>query len=175
MRALVVYESMFGNTRTVALAIAEGIGTKIAVDTVEVGLAPAVLPPDVSLVVVGGPTHAHGLSTSRTRTDAANRTDGPLVSTGPGLREWLASVRPSVGVVAAAFDTRIKGPTLFTGSAATSASRLLQKAGLGRVELPRSFALEGSTGPLRDRISKDELDAARAWGVSLAAEVAASA
>ncbi|MGZ8515047.1 MAG: flavodoxin family protein [Candidatus Limnocylindrales bacterium] len=174
MRALVVYESMFGNTRKVALAIAEGIATKMTVDTMEVGSAPAVVPPDVSLVVVGAPTHAHGLSTARTRTDAARRVDGPLVSNGFGLREWLASFRPGAGVIAAAFDTRIKGSTLFTGSAATSAGRLLRKSGLGRVEPPRSFVLEGVTGPLQDRISKDELDAARAWGVRLAIEVAAS-
>jgi flavorubredoxin len=36
MRALVVYESMFGNTRNVALAIAEGIGTRMTVEAVEI-------------------------------------------------------------------------------------------------------------------------------------------
>jgi hypothetical protein len=174
MRALVVYESMFGNTRNVALAVAEGLGTKMAVEAFEVGAAPTVLPADVGLIVVGAPTHAHGLSTPKSRANAARRIDGRLVSGGPGLREWIASLRPGTDVVSAAFDTRIKGPMLFTGSAATSATKLLEKARIGRVRPPRSFILEGPSGPLVDRVAKDELDAARAWGASLATEAATS-
>ena len=174
MRALVVYESMFGNTRNVALAIAEGIGATMTVEAVEVGAAPAALPSDVALLVVGGPTHAHGLSTPNSRADAAKRVGGSVVSAERGLREWIASIRPGTGLVAAAFDTRIKGPLLFTGSAATSATKLLRKARVRRVEQPRSFVLEGPTGPLVDRVSKDELDAARAWGADLASEVVAA-
>ncbi len=169
MRALVVYESMFGNTRNVALAIAEGLATTIPVETIEVGAAPTVLPADVEMLIVGGPTHAHGLSTPRSRADAARRVSGSVVSTGLGLREWLATLRAGTGVVAAAFDTRIKGPELFTGSAATSATRLLQQSRFRGVQPPRSFVLEGATGPLADRIPKHELDAAREWGAGLGA------
>jgi hypothetical protein len=174
MRALVVYESMFGNTRTVALAIAEGIATNMPVDAVEVGAAPTVLPPDVGLLVVGGPTHAHGMTTSTSRGNAAARTGDRLVSSGTGLREYLASMRADPGVIAAAFDTRIKGPMLFTGSAATSATKQLQKVRFKRVEPPRSFVLEGATGPLVDRMPKAELDAARTWGAELAARATAA-
>lgn len=174
MRALVVYESMFGNTRTVARAIAEGIATVMPVEAVEIESAPTMLPPGVALLVIGGPTHAHGMTTAKSRTSAAARTGDPLVSGGSGLREYLASMRAEPGVVAAAFDTRIKGPILFTGSAATSATKQLQKVRFKRVEPPRSFVLEGATGPLVDRVSKDELDAARDWGASLAARVDAS-
>lgn len=168
MRALVVYESMFGNTRNVALAIAEGIATAMEVDAVEIGSAPRELPADVALIVVGGPTHAHGMSTPQSRANASRRLDGPIVSRNLGLREWLSTLRAASGVVAAAFDTRIKGPELFTGSAAKSATRALRKTGLRRVEQPQSFVLDGSTGPVVNRVAKDELDAARAWGVSLA-------
>jgi hypothetical protein len=171
MRALVVYESMFGNTRAVGRAIAEGIATVMPVEAVEVGSAPTVLPPGLALLVVGGPTHAHGMTTAGSRSNAAGRTDGSLVSSGTGLREYLASMRADPGVVAAAFDTRVKGPVLFTGSAATSATKQLQKVRFKRVAPPRSFVLEGATGPLVDRMSKDELDAARDWGTSLAATV----
>lgn len=175
MRALVVYESMFGNTRAVAQAIAEGIATLMPVEAVEVRSAPTEVPPEVVLLVVGGPTHAHGMTTAKSRANAAGRTDDPLVSTGPGLREYLARMRADPGVVAAAFDTRIKGPILFTGSAATSATKQLQKVRFKRVEPPRSFVLEGATGPLADRMSKDGLDAARDWGANLAATVDTSA
>ena len=174
MRALVVYESMFGNTRNIALAIAEGIATAMEVEAVEVGSAPRALAADVALVVVGGPTHAHGLSTPKSRANAIGRTDGPLVSQHIGVREWLWSLRLGSGVIAAAFDTRIKGPELFTGSAAKSATRLLRRSGLRRVEEPRSFVLDGSTGPVANRVAKGELDAARAWGVTLAAGATAS-
>jgi hypothetical protein len=171
MRALVVYESMFGNTRTVALAIADGISAKMSVETLEIAVAPRILPPDIGLLVVGGPTHAHGMTSRASRANAARRTDGGLVSSGSGLREYLGSIRAEPGVVAAAFDTRVKGPMLFTGSAATSATRQLQKVRFKHVEPPRSFVLDGATGPLVDRVPKDELDAARSWGASLAATV----
>lgn len=174
MRALVVYESMFGNTRTVALAIADGIATTMPVEAVEVGSAPTVLPPDVGLLVVGGPTHAHGMTTAASRGNAAGRSTDRLVSSGTGLREYLASMRADAGVIAAAFDTRIKGPMLFTGSAATSATKQLQKVRFKRVEQPRSFVLEGATGPLVDRMPREELDAARMWGATLAAAAASA-
>jgi hypothetical protein len=173
MRALVVYESMFGNTRAVARAIAEGIASTMPTEAVEIGSAPTVLPPEVALLVVGGPTHAHGMTTSQSRSNAAGRTGDALVSSGSGLREYLAALRADPGVVAVAFDTRIKGPMLFTGSAATSATKQLQKVRFKRVEQPRSFVLEGATGPLVDRMSKDELDAARSWGAELAARATA--
>jgi hypothetical protein len=107
-RAVVVYESMFGNTRNIADAVAEGLSSRFATDIIEVGLAPTRIAEEVSLVVVGGPTHAFGLSRARTRQDAAAQADGPLISPARGLREWLETAElPRTGVGAAAFDTRI--------------------------------------------------------------------
>lgn len=174
MRALVVYESMFGNTRNVAQAIAEGLATKVSVETIEVGSAPTELPPDVEVLIVGGPTHMHGLSTPKSRANAAARAGGSVVSPRVGLREWLTGLQAVSGVTAAAFDTRMKGPMIFTGSAATSATRLLKRSRFRGVEPPRSFVLDGSPGPLVDRVPKAELDAARAWGASMAGEAAES-
>ena len=54
MRALVVYESMFGNTEAVARAIAEGIESSMHADVVEVGAAPSTVPADATLLVGGG-------------------------------------------------------------------------------------------------------------------------
>jgi hypothetical protein len=62
MHALVVYESMFGDTEQVAHAIAEGVGTRAVVRVVAIGDAPTPVPDTVDLVVVGGPTHAFGMS-----------------------------------------------------------------------------------------------------------------
>jgi len=62
MRAAVVYESMFGNTRRVAEAVAEELSLHMETDLMEVGEAPGRLEAAVDLVVVGAPTHAFSLS-----------------------------------------------------------------------------------------------------------------
>jgi hypothetical protein len=110
-RALVIFESMFGNTRTIAEAVAEGLASRFVTDLTEVSLAPTCIPDDVSLVVAGGPTHAFGLTRPRTRADAATRADGPILSPANCLRGWLETAeQPRSGVNAAAFDTRIDTP-----------------------------------------------------------------
>ena len=58
MHALVVFESMYGNTRAIAEAIADGLSTRMRVEVQEVGVAPEVIDDDVALLVVGAPTHA---------------------------------------------------------------------------------------------------------------------
>lgn len=172
MRALVVYESMFGNTRAVAQAVAEGIATRMAVDVMEVGEAPLALPTDVTLLVIGCPTHAHGMTTPQTRADAAERAGDRLVSRGIGMREWLDQMRPGEGsVAAAAFDTRLRGPGLLWGSAAKVAARRLRTAGFRLLPPPRSFLVGGPAGPMFDRLGAGELDRARDWGATLAPPV----
>jgi hypothetical protein len=97
MRALIVVESWFGNTRA-ARAVADGLGEFMTVEVCEVGDAPARLAPDVELVVVGGPTHAFGMSRPNTRRDAAQQA-GVTTGTERGIREWLASSHHRSAVV----------------------------------------------------------------------------
>lgn len=59
-RALVVYESMFGDVRTITYAIADGLGAAFSADVVDAADAPAELPGDVRLLVVGGSTTPSG-------------------------------------------------------------------------------------------------------------------
>jgi hypothetical protein len=163
-RALVIFESMFGNTRTVAEAVAEGLSSRFVTDLTEVSLAPTRIVEDVSLVVVGGPTHAFGLSRPRTRQDAATRADGPILSPAKGLREWLeAAERPRSGVVAAAFDTRIDKPRV-PGSAARGALKRLRRLGFGVVAAAESFYVTGTKGPLLP----GEVERARRWAEQVA-------
>ncbi|MGH8871070.1 MAG: flavodoxin family protein [Acidimicrobiia bacterium] len=168
MKALVVYESMFGNTRLIAEAIAEGLSGHMEVETVEVGLAPELMPPEIDFVVIGGPTHAFGLSRPRTRLSAGEHTEGPLVSARIGIREWLEGlVPPGKPVDCASFDTRIDKPRV-PGSAAASAGRRLRRLGFHVIVGPESFFVDGTTGPLL----AGEYGRAHSWGELLASRLA---
>ncbi|WP_053207917.1 flavodoxin family protein [Jiangella muralis] len=160
MRALVVFESMFGNTQKIAEAIADGLSVTMTVDTLEVGSAGSSLD-GVDLLVVGGPTHAFGLSRRSTRANAAEKAPGGVVSKATGLREWLAEVHAD-GAMVATFDTKADKPRL-PGSAAHAARRLLRRRGYRPVAAAASFFVTGTTGPLAD----GEEERARRWGEQL--------
>ena len=121
MKALVVYESMFGNTEAVARAVAEGVGETMDVSLHEVSTAPAPITDLVDLVVVGGPTHAFSLSRPSTRADAIDKgaTQGEADT---GLREWIGHLRKGPhSECVAAFDTRVDRVRRLPGSAARKA------------------------------------------------------
>jgi hypothetical protein len=170
MPVLVVFESMFGNTRLIADAVAEGLARHVPAQQVEVGAAPTVIAGEVELLVVGGPTHAFGLSRPGTRQSAAQQAEGGLVSAGIGLREWLEALQKDAAhVPVAAFDTRISRPRL-PGSAAAAVDKRLRRLGFRSVASPTSFYVEGTTGPPME----GEIERARRWGEELAAEVSAA-
>lgn len=170
MKALVVYESMYGNTRDVAEAVARGLaavgGEAAEVEVREVGHADAVPPAGLDLLVVGGPTHAFSMTRASTRADAAGKPhDGEIVSGGIGIREWIDALpAPDRAVAAATFDTRVRHPRL-PGSAAKAAAKALVHHGYRRAADPMTFDVDGTTGPLLP----GELERAEAWGASLVA------
>jgi len=169
MRAMVVYESLYGNTRQVAHAIADGLAAQCDVELSEVGDAGRDLT-HVDLLVAGGSTHAHGMMSERTRRGAVEDAEAgrDLVSTGPVLRDWIADVTPAPGAGAAAFDTRIGKPRWLTGSAGKGISRRLRERGFLVLGEPGSFLVDGGEGPLQE----GELDRAREWAAELAAHPA---
>jgi hypothetical protein len=168
MDALVVVESVFGNTRRIAEAVAEGLGERAHARVVDVAEA-AGLTDGVDLLVVGGPTHSLGMSRPVSRRSAAEQTGAGAVPAEIGLREWLQTL-PAAGPgrVAAAFDTRIDHPRI-PGSAAAGALRTLRHLGYERVCRPESFRVTGTQGPL----VHGELERARLWGSGLIARVVA--
>ncbi len=169
MKALVIYESMYGNTHAVADAVAQGLSPGADVDVLPAHGAGSV-PGDVDLLVVGGPTHMHGLTTAMSRKMAATASKEdvahlePGASEQPALREWLRDLEAR-GVKAAAFDTRGDARAAVTGSAARGIARRLRRRGCDVID-SQSFLVADSAGPLDD----GELDRAREWGASLAAE-----
>jgi hypothetical protein len=173
MRAVVVYESMYGNTHLVADAIGAGLGTVFDVGVVPVSQASAAVLDGADLVVVGGPTHAHGMSRAATRKAAVEAADKPASGLkvepdplGPGLRDWFGSLG-HYRVKAAAFDTRMHGPAALTGRASKGVARLLRAHGFDVVAGPESFLVTKQT-----QLERQETARARAWGATLAAGIA---
>ncbi|MFJ2666360.1 hypothetical protein ACIO14_18610 [Nocardia fluminea] len=163
MRALIVYESMFGNTAAVADAIAAGLRPRFEVEVCPVSVAVNRPAPEVDLLVVGGPTHAFGLSRPATRQDAAGRTT-TSVDTEIGVREWLDAALPVPAPRgAAAFGTKIARPPWLPGSAAKSVGRRLRQLGYHLVVPPTDFRVTDMTGPL----TAGELERATAWAAQL--------
>lgn len=168
MRALVVYESMFGNTRDLAAAMADGLTARGAiVELVDADAAPVELAGRFDLVVAGAPTHAFSLPKPQTRADAARRLDsGSLVSAGTGVREWVERVRVDKGQPTATFDTKVDKPRL-PGSAARAAARRLRDRGATIIG-SRTFHVHGTLGPLVD----GEPERAREWAANLVIDAA---
>lgn len=164
MRALIVYESMFGNTKLVADAVGKGLATELDVDVVEVGSAPHSID-GYDIFLVGGPTHAFSMTSRQSRADTAKKSDGSIIAGDKGIRDWIVSVAPHRDRAQfAAFDTRYDKPTWVTGSAARRATSKLQKRGFSRLSPAMSFFIVANEGPL----AEGEEDRAFEWGERLA-------
>lgn len=173
MQVLVVYESMYGNTHRIAAAIAAGIrdgGVPIMVLSAAEAQARGSQAGDV--IVVGAPTHGHGLSREASResaiADARKHGGVPDPSApGAGVREWLATLDPSPAA-AAAFDTRIKGPAALTGRASQAIAKTLRAHGVDLIADPESFLVTMS-----NELVPGEGDRAYQWGTYLASRLGA--
>lgn len=176
MRALVVYESMYGNTHAVAISIAAGLRDTHEVTLVSVTQATRELVSAADLLVVGGPTHMHGMSSDTSRrmaVETARKPDSGLNldpdADGPGVRTWLGGVS-APGTLAAAFDTRMQGIPALTGRASHGISRLLKRHGYRLLDPPESFLVSKQS-----TLVEGEAARARSWGSALGIAAAAAA
>jgi hypothetical protein len=169
MAALIVTESLFGNTLAIAQAIAAGIAEVSGPDAVRVlhaSEAPSTLPAGLRLLVVGAPTHTLSLPNVGTRRDAVDR--GGAAAGGIGVREWIELVAIPPGLPVATFDTSIH-LRIQLGTAARAAAGALRGRGADTMVGP-SFWVTGMEGPLAD----GELARATEWGRELAGRVLAA-
>ena len=145
MNALVVYESQFGNTEKVALAIAGALRAFGQAQAVRVDPAHPIELQGVDMLVVGGPTQSWGATS--------------------GIRAFLATIPPKQlrSLAVACFDTRYRQPRWLTGSAAGVMAKNLQKMGVSPLVPAESFLVSGKEGPL----ISGELDRAAAWARTL--------
>jgi hypothetical protein len=162
---LVVYESMFGDAKAVATAIAQGLSTRHRVTVRDVGSAPTAVPEDLALLVVGGPNHRFGMSTADSRLEAVAQ--GATSSAEVGVRDWTARLgQAPTGARSAAFDTRMTHPRFLQKVDHASASVEKRLRGLGFTALApaQHFGVLDMDGPLAD----GELERAESWGAELA-------
>ena len=159
MKALIVYDSAYGNTETIARTIAKGIGEEAQVKGVE-ETTPEELG-QYEIVLVGSPTQA-GRPT-------------------PEMKAFLGRIPAHSlnGVAVSGFDTRIDGRRQgfvlrtfmgFLGYAAGRIARQLQAKGGRLIDDPHGFFVEDKEGPL----SEGEADRAAAWGSTIVHALAAT-
>jgi hypothetical protein len=86
-----------------------------------------------------------------------------------GVREWFTTAG-LVATPAAAFDTRMHGPAVFTGRASVRIARLLRRHGAPLLAPPESFMVSKD-----NRLDPGEADRARAWGAHLVSSVGVTA
>jgi Flavodoxin domain len=173
VRALVLYESLFGNTAAVAEAVAAGMRSGLPDAAVDCRRIDDAFGPDAfDVLVLGAPTHFWSLTGTLSRTmesqyerrfmaPAAGAATRQATATS-GMRNLLGALPPGGGHPAAAFDTCMSRPA--TGGARRAIQRRLERAGYGLLAAPESFLVEAVAGPLRP----GELGRARAWGEALA-------
>lgn len=161
MKAAVIFESWFGNTYKVAEAIGHELAAEGGVELLSVDELPPRLD-ELDLLVVGAPTHIHGLSSAMSRRSALEQ-GGRNGDPGIGVRGWLRELPKVGGVRAAAFDTRFERSLFVTGSAARGIAKRLEHRGFELAAPPESFFVEESEGPLKE----GELERAAAWAGSL--------
>jgi hypothetical protein len=176
MKTVIVYESVYGNTHEVAEAIAEGV-REAQPDATVACLPVAQAGPEATrgadLLVVGGPTHLHGMSSDLSRRTAVafearkaragrhphHTEEG---ATDAGLRDWFHALpKTEPGTHAAAFDTRVN--SRMSGAAAEGIAHRLEQHRYDVVADPEGFIVDDAEGPMR----AGELERAKAWGAGL--------
>ena len=140
MKALIVYDSVYGNTEKIARAIAEAITQSNEDKVIQAGEANPSELASIDLLIVGSPTHA-GRPT-------------------PAIQDLLNKVPKLQGINIAAFDTRIttKLVRVFGYAAGRIAGNLKRKGGTLIVS-PEGFFVTGNKGPLKE----GELERAAGW------------
>lgn len=163
MKALVIYDSQFGNTAQIAQAVSAGISMAAeateAVELRQIGETDPDQLAELDLLVVGSPTQKFR----------------PTSATTAFLKRIPKNALQGVRV--AAFDTRITEEEIETnrffsklvdlfGFAADPISDRLKKKGGDMVMSPEGFDVEGTEGPLK----AGELGRAKEWGRQIAAQ-----
>ena len=142
MRAMVIYDSVFGNTEKVAKIIGEALGPPEEVNVLRVTDVNPKQLTDLDILIVGSPTRAFKAT--------------------PAINSFLAKIPSGAlkNIHVAAFDTRISikdvNSSILTffvkifGYAAEPIAAKLQKKQGHQIVPPEGFIVVGSEGPLKE-------------------------
>ena len=160
MKAVVVYESFWGNTADIARAIAEGIGPDARALTTAEATNEAIAEAD--LIVAGAPVIAFQLPSESMRQSLRSERKAPRPAdlSAPSMRSWLDALPAGHGR-SAAFETRISWSP---GGSTSAIAKGLAHAGYPEVAKAGKFIVKGRYGPMKD----GEIERARAWGAEIA-------
>jgi flavodoxin I len=144
MKTLIVYDSLYGNTETIAGSIAKGITGDVKV--VKVTNAKAVDVKDIDLLIIGSPTQG-----------------GRYTKTmDPFLGEISGHINKTTKI--AIFDTRVSAKWVKVfGYAAGKLADFIKKEGFEPVVAPEPFMVESAKGPIKE----GELERATQWGKNI--------
>ena len=155
MKALVLYDSFFGNTEKIALSVAESLRANAEVLVLRVNKADPSSVSGIDLLVLGSPTRGFRPS--------------------EGITAFLNKLTPGSlnGINAAAFDTRVDTAVInskmlrFMAKTFGYADKVMvnemQKKGANLVSIGQGFIVNGNEGPLKD----GELERAAEWAKTL--------
>jgi flavodoxin len=150
MKSIVIYASRYGNTQRIAEAITETLQTHGEAQLFPADEALPILPKGIDLVVIGGPTETHRMTKPVARLFARM---------GRGVLQGMAG---------AAFDTRLRGSRMLTGSAGSGVARKLRRAGARLIVPAESFFVKNQADPEGAELEPGELERAATWAESLA-------
>lgn len=161
MKAIVVYESHWGNTAAIAQAIAEGLGPGAQALTTSQAVSQEITEAD--LIVAGAPVLGFSLPTDAMIKSLSKEAVKPDLSN-PSMRDWLDGLPRGHGC-SAAFETRIWWSP---GGATKAIQRVLEEAGYPAIAESQRFIVKDRYGPLKE----GELERAKQWGAELARAIA---
>jgi flavodoxin I len=163
MKGLLVYDSMYGNTERIALAIGEALGNREELAVVRVGSVKPEQYAGLDLFIIGSPTQRF--------------------QSMPAISNLLKGIPPNglKGVKVTAFDTRMtekqinETPVLAffvklfgrSAYAAKSMADMLRKKGGELIVPPEGFYVEGMEGPL----VQGELERAASWAKKISLDM----
>ncbi len=157
MNCLIVYDTVYGNTEQVARAIGAAFAPAHSVHLVKADQIASLDAAPVDLLIVGGPTYRHHISSP---------ISAVLKATPRGALK---------GVKVATFDTRYRMAEWLSGSAASGIARRVRKLGGSLLAPPESFFIERDMPPQGERrrhnlerLEVGEVERATRWAKKIA-------
>ena len=155
MKALIVYDSVYGNTEQIAQAISKALNSEMNVIVSRVTDVKADQLIELKLLIVGSPTHGGRFTEA--------------------IQAFLNDISklPLEGTNVAAFDTRTSSSGVVGflekrfGHAAVRIANVLKKQGRNFIGEPEGFIVKGRKGPLKG----GELERAENWANDIVGKI----